>query len=119
MQAGASEAIPRIDSWARMRCSLSIDHSIPHSGGGEAPALSTAWLRMLVRAARLAAQKADSLNAFTIAQVIQQLFRRDKIGGTKALREAAVDRLEAGDGVGGAALRAHRVGEARRSTQLP
>jgi hypothetical protein len=41
-----------------------------------------------------------------ISQIIQQSFRRDKIGGTKALRETIIDRPEAGDGVRRAPLRA-------------
>ena len=54
-----------------------------------------------------------------ISQIIQQSFRRDKIGGTKALREPIVGRSEAGKGVGCAALVAQRAGEARRRAQLP
>ena len=54
-----------------------------------------------------------------ISQIIQQSFRRDKIGSTKALRETTVDRSEAGKGVGCAALVAQRAGEARRRAQLP
>src|SRR6266567_4751902 len=54
-----------------------------------------------------------------ISQIIQQSFRRDKIGRTKALREPTVDRSEAGKGVGRAALMAQRAGEARRRAQLP
>ena len=54
-----------------------------------------------------------------IFQIIQQPFRRDKIGATKALREPTVDRSEAGKGVGCAALVAQRAGEARRRAQLP
>jgi hypothetical protein len=38
-----------------------------------------------------------------ISQIIQQSFRHDKIGGTKAFRESAVDRSEAGQGFGCAA----------------
>ena len=54
-----------------------------------------------------------------ISQLIQKLFRRDQIGGAETLRKAVVDRLEAGDGVGGAALIAQQAGEARRGAQLP
>ena len=54
-----------------------------------------------------------------ISQIIQQSFRRDKIGGAKALREPTVDRSEAGKGVGCAALVAQRAGEACRRAQLP
>jgi len=39
-----------------------------------------------------------------IAQLIQKLFRSDQVGGSETLRKAVVDRLEAGDGVAGAAL---------------
>jgi hypothetical protein len=45
-------------------------------------------------------------------EVVQKLFRRDKIGGTETLREAIVDRLEAADGVGRSALIAQQAGEA-------
>jgi len=48
-----------------------------------------------------------------ISRVIQQLFRRDQIDCTEPLRKAIVDRLEAGDGVDGAALTAQQAGEAR------
>src|SRR3954471_6681279 len=41
-----------------------------------------------------------------ISQIIQQSFRCDKIGSTKAFREPTVDRSEAGKGVGCAALAA-------------
>jgi hypothetical protein len=37
-------------------------------------------------------------------QFVQELFRRDQIGGAETLREAVVDGLKAGDGLGGAAL---------------
>ena len=53
------------------------------------------------------------------AQVIQKLFRRNEIGGTEALREAIVDRLQAGDGLSRATLIAQQEGEARRRAQLP
>ena len=39
-----------------------------------------------------------------IAQFVQQLFCRDQIAGTETLREAVVDRLETGDGIGRTAL---------------
>jgi hypothetical protein len=54
-----------------------------------------------------------------ISQIIQQSFRRDKIGSTKALREPTVDRPEAVEGFGCAALVVQRAGEARRRAQLP
>ena len=53
------------------------------------------------------------------AQLIQKPLRHDQIGGAETLREAVVDRLEAGDGVGGATLTAQQAGEARRRAQLP
>lgn len=40
---------------------------------------------------------------------IQNLFGRDKIGGTKALRKAIVDRPEASNGICGAARRPTKV----------
>ena len=42
--------------------------------------------------------------AIGIGQSLQKLFRRDQIGGVETLRKAAVDRLEAGDGIGRSAL---------------
>ena len=54
-----------------------------------------------------------------VAQLIQKLFGRDQIRSVETLRKAVVDRLEAGDGVGAAALTAQQAGEARRRTQLP
>jgi len=54
-----------------------------------------------------------------VAQLIQKLFGRDQIGGVETLREAVVDRLEAGGGVGGAALLPQQAGKARRGAQLP
>ena len=39
-----------------------------------------------------------------IAQFVQQLFCRDQIAGVETLREAVVDRLETGDGIGRTAL---------------
>jgi hypothetical protein len=52
------------------------------------------------------------------AEVIQKPFRRDKIRGIKTLREAIVDRLETGGGVGGTSLIAQQASEARRRAQL-
>src|SRR4029077_15062918 len=53
------------------------------------------------------------------AQVIQELLRREQIGRAETLREAVVDRLEAGDGIGGSMLVAEQPGKARRSAQSP
>jgi hypothetical protein len=53
------------------------------------------------------------------AQHIQKLLRRDQISRTETLRKAVVDRLEAGDGVGGTALMVQQAGEARGGSQLP
>lgn len=53
------------------------------------------------------------------AELIQYLFRRDKIGSSETLRETIVDRLKGGGGVGGAALLVHQASEARRRAQLP
>ena len=44
------------------------------------------------------------LPATGVAQLIQKLFGRDQIGSAETLRQAAVDRLKTGDGVGVAAL---------------
>ena len=59
------------------------------------------------------------LPATGVAQPIQKLFRRDQIGGAKSLREAVVDRLKAGDGLGLTVLVAQQAREARRGAQLP
>jgi hypothetical protein len=52
-------------------------------------------------------------------ELIQKLFRRDQIGGAETFGEALVDRLEAGHGVGAAALMVQQPGEARGRAQLP
>src|SRR5579859_2307532 len=54
-----------------------------------------------------------------IAEFVQQLFRRDQIGGAETFGKSAVDRLEAGDGFGRAALLAQQPREAGRSAQFP
>jgi len=51
-----------------------------------------------------------------ISQIIQQSFRRDKIGGTKALREPTVGRSEAGKGV---AVRPQLLQRAARLVAAP
>jgi hypothetical protein len=57
--------------------------------------LTDKWLVILTTPASM---------AIGSAQLIQKLSRRDQIGGAETLRQAVVDRLEAGGGVGGAAL---------------
>jgi len=47
---------------------------------------------------------ADGSLVIAIAQSVQKPFRRDQIGGTETLGKAVVDRLEAGDGIGGAVV---------------
>src|SRR5258705_13824256 len=59
------------------------------------------------------------LPATGVAQLIQKLFGRDQIRSVETLRKAVVDRLEAGDGIGVAAVTAQQAGEARRRAQLP
>ena len=46
----------------------------------------------------------SSSAATGLTYLIQKLFRRDQIGGAETLCKAVIDRLEAGDGVGGASL---------------
>src|SRR6202043_1582802 len=62
---------------------------------------------------------ADGSVVAGIAQFAQQLSCRDQIAGAETLREAVVDRLKAGDGVGWSSLISQKPGEARRSAQLP
>ena len=52
---------------------------------------------------------------FSDVELVKQLLRGDKIGRGETLREAIVDRLKAGDGVGGAVLIAPQAGEACRN----
>ena len=58
-------------------------------------------------------------DAFGFAEFVQKSFRRDQIRGVETLREAVVDRLKAGDGVGGATLMPPQASEACRRAQLP
>jgi hypothetical protein len=55
----------------------------------------------------------------SIVQLIEKLLRCNQIGGAETLRKAVIDRLEAGGGVGGAALMPQQASEARRGAQLP
>src|SRR5580704_10256808 len=73
-------------------------------------ALTDKWLVILTAPASL---------AIGTAQLVQKLFRRDQIGRAETLREAVIDRPEAGAGIGGAALIAQQAGEACGGAQLP
>jgi hypothetical protein len=61
---------------------------------------------MLVRAERRSVpQRASLLDVPGVARFIQNLFGRDEIGGTEALREAIVYRPEVSDRIGGMPLK--------------
>src|SRR5258706_383899 len=57
--------------------------------------------------------------ATDIAQFVQQLFRCNQVGGAETFGEAVVDRPEADNGVGLAALTAQQARKAGHGTQLP
>src|SRR5258708_9477567 len=54
-----------------------------------------------------------------VAQLVQNLFRRDQVGRAKTLGKAAINRPKAGDGIGGAPLFAHQPGNARCPPPFP
>src|SRR5258708_36800983 len=54
-----------------------------------------------------------------VAQLVQNLFRRDQVGRAKTLGKAAINRPKAGDGIGGAPLFAQQAGKARCRPQFP
>ena len=92
---------PGIPSWSRSSPRWCPPADLDHRAGG------MKWARESRRAKREVCSPpavACGSVAAGIAQFVQQLFCRDQIAGVETLREAVVDRLETGDGIGRTAL---------------
>ena len=92
---------PGIPSWSRSSPRWCPPANLDHRAGG------MKWARESRRAKREVCSPpavACGSVAAAIAQFVQQLFCRDQIAGVETLREAVVDRLETGDGIGRTAL---------------
>ena len=58
------------------------------------------WVWLVLTDKRLVILTTPASMALRTAQLVQKLFRRGQIGRAETLREAVVDRLNAGDGIG-------------------
>jgi len=92
---------PGIPSWSRSSPRWCPPADLDHRAGGMKCARES---RRAKREVCSPPAVACGSVAAGIAQFVQQLFCRDQIAGTETLREAVVDRLETGDGIGRTAL---------------